>query len=340
MHGKPVTPKINKVKFDEAAEDLITEYKVNGRRSLAVLQRRIDKHLRPFFTGRRMADITTSDVHAYIAKRQATSITGPDGKTIEQHSASNAEINREIATLKRAFTLAIQAGKLLTRPHIPMLREDNVRTGFFEPEQLRSVMAHLPEAIQPVIEFAAITGWRTSSEVLNLQWHNVDFDAGEVRLDPGTTKNSEGRVFPMTDALRTLLETRQAERDALKKRGLISPLVFWRMVERPQVTKNDDGHRGKPMPKQITSFTKVWKSACKAAGCPGRIPHDLRRTAIRQLVRAGIPERVAMQMCGHKTRKVFENYNIVSEGDLKDAATKLNASATAATAAAAARQRG
>ncbi len=77
-------------------------------------------------------------------------------------------------------------------------------------------------------------------------------------------------------------------------------------------------------PRPIGSFRKTWIAACKAAGCPGRIPHDFRRTAVRNLVRTGIPERVAMQLTGHKTRSVFERYNIVSSGDLRDAARKLD----------------
>jgi integrase len=84
-------------------------------------------------------------------------------------------------------------GVLGRRPHIAMLDErGGVRTGFFEAEMLASVLAHLPEEHRPVIRFASITGWRIASEVLPLQWRQVDFETGEVRLDPGTTKNGDG----------------------------------------------------------------------------------------------------------------------------------------------------
>ena len=158
-----------------------------------------------------------------------------------------------------------------------------------------------------VVSFCDITGWRIPSEVLTLQWRQVDLAAGIVRLDPGTTKNSEGRVFPMTTALRQLIEQQKAVRDQVKReKSVLCPWVF---------------HRdGEP----IRRFTKAWKSTCSAAGCPGRIPHDLRRTAVRNLVRAGVPERVAMQMTGHKTRSVFERYNIVSDGDLTLAVKRLD----------------
>ena len=77
-------------------------------------------------------------------------------------------------------------------------------------------------------------------------------------------------------------------------------------------------------------FNKAWRKARVAAGCPDRIPHDFRRTAVRNLVRAGVPERVAMQLTGHKTRAVFERYNIVSAGDLRDAARRLDTYASVA----------
>src|SRR5207247_238707 len=98
----------------------------------------------------------------------------------------------------------------------------------------------------------------------------------------------------MTAALRELFRAQQAEHERLKKAGHIVPFVFFREVAL--------GRGGQKRPQPIVSFSKAWKHACRAAGCPGRIPHDLRRTAVRNLVRAGIPERVAMQMTGHKTR--------------------------------------
>jgi integrase len=329
-HGIAVTPKIGRFKYEEAAQDLINDYTANGKRSLAVVGRRIRKHLTPFFEGHRMANITTSDIRAYVVQRQtansvvvreARTVTLPDGTTHtsegEHRPASNAEINRELALLKRMFNLAIQAGKLLHKPHIPMLRENNVRTGFFEREQYESVLAHLPSEVQPVIAFAYITGWRIASEVLPLEWRQIDFEAGEVRLDAGTTKNGDGRVFPMTADLRRVLETQYSMHVRLKKAGTIEPWVFFREVA--------EGRGGAKKPKPIVAFGKAWKSACRAAGCPGRIPHDLRRTAVRNMVRAGVPERVAMQLTGHKTRSVFERYNIVSQGDLKEAALRLTA---------------
>src|SRR5262249_58197351 len=100
------------------------------------------------------------------------------------------------------FNLAIQAGKLIQKPHIPFLKEHNVRVGFFEREQFVAVLAHLPEAVRPAATFAYLTGWRIDSEVLPLEWRQVDFGAAEVRLDPGKTKKGGGRTFPSTRELR------------------------------------------------------------------------------------------------------------------------------------------
>jgi len=251
------------------------------------------------------------------ALRQWRRVDTGEADDRKERRFSNGEINRELTTLKRIFNLARQNGKLTHVPHIPMLKERNVRTGFFERDPIERVLDHLPAAIRPVVRFAYITGWRIPSEVLPLQWRHIDFEARVVRLDPHTTKNDEGRTFPFTDALLQLLEAQKAEHHRLKGEGVLCPWVFHRTGKKV---------KGKP----IVRFTKAWRTACAKAGCPGRIPHDMRRSAVRNLVHAGIPERVAMMMTGHKTRSVFERYNIVSDGDLRDAARKLDAAAPAA----------
>ncbi len=328
----PVIARAEQLTFNDAAQAVINDFIANKKRSLKVVQRRVIKHLRPVFGGRRLIGITTTDVIAYIAKRQADTIvtrkahrvTLNDCTTQEvpaaTKSVSNAEINRELQVLKRIFSLAIESGQIATKPKITMLKEAPARAGFFEPAQLTSVLAHLPAEIQPVIRFAAITGWRIAAEILPLEWRQVDFDASEIRLNAGTTKNGDGRVFPMTADLRTILETQHVEHERLKKAGHLIPYVFVRMVAK--------GRGGQKLPRPIISFNKAWKTACVAAGCPGRIPHDLRRSAVRGFVRAGLSEHVAMKLSGHKTRSVFDRYDIVSEGDLHDAARRLDRSIT------------
>jgi integrase len=296
VRGLPVSPRTNRVTFDELAADVVTDYKVNGKKSIDDQQTRFDLHLLPFFGGWRAAAITPARVREYIMHRQT-------------EQASNGSINRELSVLRRAFNLAIQGGKLLHKPYIPMLQENNVRKGFFEPAQFEAVCARLTPSNRPLVRFMYLTGWRVS-EVLGLEWRQVDFSAGRVCLDPGTTKNDEGRTFPMTDELRELLEAQRAYTEQVQKdRGVICRWVFHR--------------NGEP----IRAFKRNWKTACKLAGCPGMLAHDFRRTAVCNLVRAGIPERVGMTMTGHKTRSVFERYNIVSEGDLREAARRLDAAA-------------
>src|SRR5207245_212014 len=156
-------------------------------------------------------------VRAYIEKRQRAGF-------------SNGSINRELAALKRAFHLAV-TGKLLSHDHVPsieLLQEAPPRSGFFEPDQFQAVLKRLPPPIQPVALFGYETGWRLR-EIITLQWRQVDLQAGSVRLDPGTTKNREGRVAYLSPRLLAVL---QAQADATRqlglRRGCIIPWVFHR----------------------------------------------------------------------------------------------------------------
>lgn len=296
--GAPITAKIGRLRFEDAAKDLLTDYQVNGKRSHDNVKRTVvEGALEPWFRGRRMASITTADVRAYVADRQ-------------KNGYANSTINRELAALKRMYTLAIQAGKLLQRPHIPMLTERNARKGFFERSQFEAVRAKLPPMYQALVTIAYYTGWRINSELLPLEWRQIDRDACVIRLEPETTKNREGRTFRYGELteVAAAIEGLWARHEALQKRDVLTPLVFCRLK----------GQR-------IVTFWKRWKHACALAGCPGRIPHDFRRTAVRNLNRAGVPETVAMKITGHKTRSVFDRYDITSEEDLADASRKLQA---------------
>jgi len=291
--GKPVNPKSEKIRFSDLAALVVDDYTINQYKSLEIIKARLKNHIIPAFGHRKATTITTADLTGYVIERQAGGV-------------SNANVNRELSVIRRAFTLAIKAGLLFHKPYFPMLREDNARQGFFELEQFEKVVSKLRKPLQPVARFAYITGWRIASEILPLEWRQVDFRAGTVRLFPGMTKNRKGRVFPFTRDLRAVLEGQWIEAVRLKAKGMTCPYVF-----------NRKG-------KVIRDFRAAWRKACEKAGVFGRIPHDLRRTAVRNLVRAGVPERVAMQLTGHLTRSVFERYNIVSEGDLLTAARMLD----------------
>jgi integrase len=291
--GRPVGTTIERTAFEDLATILVDDYKANGRKSLESIDRAL-KHLRQFFADYKARDITADRVTAYIAARQ-------------QEKALPSTINRELAALRRAFSLAERAGKVAQRPKFAMLQEHNTRTGFFEPSQFQALIDELPAYLKAVFQCAYITGWRVQSEVLTRRWEHVDFDAGWLVLEPGETKNGEGRRFPLTPELRSLLE---AQFDRVKgiaeAAGLSVPWVF----------PHDHGS-------PIRDFRGAWQSACKRAGLSDRIPHDFRRTAVRNLERAGVPRSAAMKMTGHKTESVYRRYAIVDSAMLKEAAIKL-----------------
>jgi len=295
--GKIPGVHFDKVRFNDLTDDFLADYRINEKKSLAKAERSV-KQLKTFFDNYRVPEITTPIIQKYIEKRLE------DGK-------ENATVNRELSALKRILNLgARQTPPKVDRvPYIPMLKENNVRKGFFEHSDFIALREALPEYLKGFVTFAYKSGWRVS-EIENLKWSQCDLENCIVRLESGETKNNEARTVYLDEELKAVfLKEKERRKELARKLDKISNYVFL----------NADGTE------KIGDFRKSWASACTTAKIGKKLVHDFRRTAVRNMVRAGIPERVAMQISGHKTRSVFERYNIVSETDLKIASQKQEA---------------
>lgn len=306
--GEPISLKAERITIDELLDDVILDYEANVK-SLDMVKLSASK-VKAFFGGLRASQITTAHVNAYITKRRGmtTRRGGPP---------SDASINRELSLLKRAYSLAKTSTppKALSAPHIRLLRENNAREGFIEREEYLALKAALPSHVKPILTMGYFTGMRLG-EILGLRWSQVDLQRRLVRLEASDTKTRTARTIPLAEELYQALAELKAQRD-------------WHWPDVKQVFVRD----GQP----IKGFKRAWQTACVAVGLGkkekregkvvyrGLLFHDLRRSAVRNLIRSGVPERVAMQISGHKTRSVFDRYNIVSESDLERAARSLDA---------------
>jgi integrase len=302
------------------------DYTLKGRRSGRRLGQ-IWAHLAAHFgKDEPVEKIDTARVEDYVTQRLA-------------EGAARGTIKNELNALRRAFRLAVE--KRVLRPDalpvFPTIPTSAPRKGFFEREEHERVRAALPADAGDVAEFLFWTGWRTS-EAKGLRWSNVDQAAGIIRIED--TKSGEPRTLPYAalPALAELVAHRRAVTDTVqRRRGMKVNHVFHR--------------NGEP----IRYFRRAWTSACIAAGLgqeirdestgrlvrkvAHRLPHDYRRSAARNLSRAGVPEQVIMQLCGWKTRSVFDRYRIVAERDLAEGLAKLAAAAPATTPARVSRMR-
>jgi len=293
-NGQHTGTAARRVRFEAIVELVRQDYAMNKRRSAPRMEHAV-KHLAGAFAGVRAHRITTDRLTAYAAERM-------------QAGAANAAVQYEMAILRRGFRLALRANTLPLMPAFPTIHVSNARQGFFEPDQLAAVLGELPDYLRPLFRFAALTGWRANDEVRPMTWAQVDFGAGMVRLEPRTTKNDDGRTFPFAvlPDLEALLRGQRAYTDMVEAAtGRPVPLVFHRFG------------------KQIQHYRDAWGSACARAGTSDRVPHDLRRTAVRALERAGVSRSVAMKLTGHKTEAVYRRYAIVSEADLREGVAKL-----------------
>lgn len=291
VEGRFAGLKAERILFDELATDYLREYRIHGRKAIKDAER-YARVLLQAFGGRRAIDVTSDAVQTFIDRRRN------DG-------AANGTLNKELGALRRMFTIGArqQPPKVIKVPPIPRFKETNVRRGFFEHDAFLALRGALPDHQKVPLTLAYWTGMR-KGEILQLQWDQLDWDRHILRLHQGTTKNDEGRVIPVVpDLLNVLTQWRH--------RTLVGAQAC------PWICHYD----GQPLKR----LTRAWKTACKKIGLEGKLFHDLRRTGVRNLVRAGVPEAVAMKISGHKTRSIFDRYNIVTERDVRDAGAKLAA---------------
>jgi integrase len=230
-------------------------------------------------------DMTSNRVAAYVDARQ-------------KQGAANATINRETAALRRMFHV----------PMRPCLEEAPPRRGFLEPAEFARLRDALVDDLKDPASFLYIVGWRRNG-MRTLEWVrdlDLQFDAngkiagGTVTLRAENAKNKRPLMLPLKGELLAII------RRAWDARRPECPFVFHR-----------DGRK-------IRDFRKSWAKAHKAAGLDAVLVHDMRRSCARNLVRSGVPERVALAVTGHRTRSIFDRYNIVAESDLEAAMARVS----------------
>jgi integrase len=260
--------------------------------------------------------LTSEDVDAYIVKKQ-------------REGLAPATINRMVQLVGQAYKKGLKRKDIKRMPEMRHLSEKgNERKGFFETEEFARLLEHLPEDLHDFCRFAYITGWR-KSEIASLTWADVEGDV--VRLRGENAKNGEARSVVLAGELAEVIKRRRQVR---LSSGVLTDTVFHR-----------EGNA-------IAEFRKSWASASIAAGlgsmvcpkcgdarkqgdparCPkcrtrrqysGRIFHDFRRTAVRNMVRSGVPQSIAMKISGHKTASMFRRYDISNEDDLREALLRV-----------------
>jgi integrase len=263
----------------ELMDALKTDFEIRGKASAPTLSH--IARARTDFGHVRAATLTAEQVDQYVKDR------------LEQGSAK-ASINRVTQLLAQAYKLAELPG-----PRIRKLSEKgNERKGFYSEHEIRRIIANLDANLGDFTLFGWLTGWR-KNEIRSLRWEDVDGSA--IRLGAIDAKDREARAVPLEGELAALIARRQVARQVMRDgTPMLCSLVFHR-----------DGEA-------VGDFRKAWATACRRAGVP-RLFHDLRRSACRNMIQAGVPQSVAMKISGHRTDSMFRRYAIVAESDLRTA---------------------
>ena len=285
--GRPfVGPQQERVTVNELLDGLENDYKLRDK-----WNPKIASHMKPvraYFGTWRAADVTPNAVAAYI-------------KNLREEGYSNSTLNHRTQLLRQAFKAAMRDKQVSSAPFIPRLSEvGNERQGFFETADFEAVVSHLPEYLRDFARFGFLTGWRKGS-IASLRWADVGDDVIYLRAENSKTREAE--TMPLEGKLQEIIERRRRAAVLEDENGSkrFAEFVFHR--------------KGLP----IGDFRKVWTKACKLADVDHRLFHDLRRTASRNMIAAGVPQAVAMKITGHRTDSMFRRYAIANEDQKRDA---------------------
>lgn len=299
-------PTQSDVTVKDLADMVVQDYIDNSRKSL-----KSAKELRKIWVdelGGKLAEDVSSDLLKDLSRGWMSK------------GMSSGRVNRRMSFILRGYSLALAANppKITKKPTFRKLTEAAPRSGFFEWEDFERVRGVLPLHARIPVSIEYWTAMR-SSEVLGLQWTQVRFEHRRrtVLIQLSDSKAAEPRLVAMGGDLYEVLSD-------------------WHQLSREQYPEcpwicHYEG-------KRLGSIKTTWKTSCVAAGLgawtkegrfPGNrgyrgpTPHDFRRTGVRNLVRSGVPEKLAMKISGHKTRAVFDRYNIVNEEDLIEAGRRV-----------------
>lgn len=269
---------------------VLDDNRLRGLRDAQHVQWRYEANIAPMLGRLLTSRFGPSQIRHYVTARRTA-------------GASNATINRELAIIRRGFKLGtFEEPPLVQRQVIiPMLAEDNVRQGFLEQHQYERLLEELPYGLKALFVCGYHTGAR-KNELRQTCWDQVDFENATIRLTGSQTKTKKPRTLPIYGDMRRWLE---------RQRDTCPAGCAWVF----------HGSRNHPVDNHLVG----WTEACELAGIPGLLFHDLRRSAVRNMKRAGISDKVAMDITGHRTRSVFDRYNIVDEDDVRGAGERLEA---------------
>jgi integrase len=294
------------VTVNEVLDDYLSYLTLKGRKSLSVVTQVFNASIRPAFGDRRPASLTTLDFERYREERE---------KDVDP-----VTVNRDFAYLRAALNngmLRQTPKKVDSVPYMPMADEShNVRTGFVEVPGYKEILQQLPVTLKPLFVCGDHVSTR-KGELKNIVWSQADFEESVIVLEPADTKTGTGRYLPIHGDMGEWLTKQKAVRDAEFPE---CPWVFfWHTVD---CMLGHGGVRTKPG-SRVQKFDASWKAAVKRAGNEGLLFHDLRRSAQRNMRKAGIDQSIRMKISGHKTDSMERRYNIVDIEDVKGAAKQM-----------------